>query len=94
VTRILASASWYMSVASITCLIVAILAFPAAPIRADEPDPTAPGHCANSACTVTCGPGIYPLCGTGKCNKLATCPSTCTCQLLTQVKLCECTTGG
>ena len=50
------------------------------------------GACSHSACAVTCGPGVFPLCGTGTCNKARGCAQQCNngCKFLTNLGICEC----
>jgi hypothetical protein len=48
------------------------------------------GGCSNSQCRVTCGPGVFPQCGTGTCNKVQACVNAgCACKIIL-TKYCEC----
>ena len=47
--------------------------------------------CSHSVCTKTCGPGVFPQCGTGTCDKRAKCVSaSCACKLTYYYTACEC----
>lgn len=50
------------------------------------------GVCAHGTCSNTCGSGVYPMCGTGKCDAKAGCEQACNngCSLITSISACEC----
>ncbi len=46
--------------------------------------------CSHGACTTTCGPGVFPQCGTGACDKTQFCKDNCPCKLTANYRFCEC----